>query len=223
MEAATPGDGLRRFVTAPVRVRTYKRLVYLLLAFPLGMAYFVGFTAASSTGISLLITLVGLPILLATLAGTTVLGGLEAQLSRTLLDRETPVPPLLSTPSEWPVDTEEDGYLAVVWYFLREPTTWTSVGVVLLKFLFGQVAFVVLTVGWVTTATLLAAPLLYDDPEFSYRIGSHVVSTFPDALALSGLGLLGVLVVCNLCNALATVGGVLTDALLSVGQERERA
>ncbi|MDS0258823.1 sensor domain-containing protein [Haloarcula sp. S1CR25-12] len=218
METTTPGDGLRRFVTAPLRVQTYKRFLYLLLAFPLGMLYFVGFTVGSSTGVSLLVTLVGVPILLATLAATTAAAGLEAKLSRVLLDRETPVPPLLSLPSEW--DTV-DSYVASVRQFVAEPTTWTSVAVVLVKFVFGQIAFFVLTAGGVTVVALLSAPLLYDDPEFSYRAGSYVVTSLPEALALAGLGLVGLLVVCNVWNALATAGGVVTDALLSVGRERE--
>jgi len=218
METTTPGDGLRRFVTAPLRVQTYKRFLYLLLAFPLGMLYFVGFTVGSSTGVSLLVTLVGVPILLATLVATTAVAGLEAKLSRVLLDRETPVPPLLSLPSEW--DTG-DGYVASVRQFVAEPTTWTSVAVVLVKFVFGQIAFFALTVGGVTVGALLSAPLLYDDPDFSYQAGSYAVTSLPEALALAGLGLVGLLVVCNVWNALATAGGILTDALLSVGRERE--
>ncbi|WP_324662270.1 sensor domain-containing protein [Haloarcula sediminis] len=223
METATPGDSLRRFVTAPLRVGTYKRLLYLLLAFPLGMLYFVGFTVGTSTGVSLLVTLVGLPILLATLAATTAAAGLEARLSRALLDMETPAPPLLSHPREWAVDTDEEGYVAALRRFTLEPTTWTSVGVVLLKFVFGVVTFSVVVIGGVTVAVLIPAPLVYDSPDTSYRLGSHVVTTLPEALALSVLGVVGLVVVCNLWNALAAVGGVMTDALLSVGRERETA
>jgi len=215
----TLSDAARTFLTAPVRVQTYKRLIYLLLAFPLGLAYFVGFTTGSSMGLSLLVTLVGLPLLLATLAGATAAAGLEAALARTLLDRETPTPPLLSRPDEWGVD--ESGYTAAVRRFLGEPTTWTSVALVPLKFVFGLLAFVVVVVGGTTVTMLLFAPVLYDSPAGSYRVGSYVVSSFPTALALSGLGLVGVLVVCNAWNALAAVGGALTDALLSVDREGE--
>ena len=223
MESTTFGEGLRRFLAAPVRARTYKRLVYLLLAAPLGVVYLVGFTAGSSTGLSLAVTLVGVPILLATLVATTAAAGLEAGLSRALLDRETPTPRLLSSPRTWAVDPRSDGYLAAIRHFVTEPTTWTSVGLVLLKFLFGLAAFVVVTVGGVTTTALLATPVLYDDPTFGYQFGSYVVRTMPAAVALSGLGLVGFVVFCNVCNALAAAGGALTDALLSVGGTGETA
>ena len=223
MEHSALGDGLRRFVTAPLRAQTYKRLLYLLLAFPLGMVYFIGLTMGSSTGVSLAFTLVGLPLLLATLVAATAAAGLEARLSRVLLDRETPMPPLLSTPSDWGVDTDDAGYVGTLTHFLREATTWTSVVLVALKFLFGLVAFVVTTVVGVTVAVLVAAPLLYDEPGMGYQAGSYVVTTLPEALALSALGLVGFVVACNVFNALAVAGGVLTDALLSVGRAGEPA
>jgi hypothetical protein len=212
MPETTPRDALRQFVTAPVRVSTYKRLVYLLLAFPLGVAYFVAFTTASSLGVSLTITLVGIPLLLVTLIATTGAAQLEGRLAEVLLDSETARPRSLRQS----LDTD-DGYAAAIQRFLAEPTTWTSVAVVLLKFLYGLVAFVVTVTGGAIVLTMLAAPIVYDDPETSYRVGSYVVSTLPEALGVAGLGVVGLWIVCNVCNALAMAGGVMTDQLLSVG------
>ena len=213
MPETTPRDLLRQFVTAPVRVSTYKRLVYLLLAFPLGMAYFVGFTTATSLGVGLAFTLVGIPLLVATLVATTGAAELEARLADALLGQETARPhsPRAS------LDTDE-GYAVALRRFLAEPTTWTSVAVVLLKSLYGLGAFVVTVTGSAIVLTMLAAPVVYDDPEVSYQVGSYVVSTLPEALGVAGLGIIGLWVVCNVFNALATAGGVMTDALLSVNQ-----
>ena len=216
MIEATPRDALQRFVTAPVRASTYKRLAYLLLAFPLGVVYFTAFTTASSLGVSLAFTLVGIPLLIGTLAATTGAAQLEARLAEELLDRETARPTALRQS----LDTS-DGYVAAVRRFLADPTTWTSVAVVLLKFLYGVAAFVVTVTGSVVVLTMLAAPVVYDDPQTSYHLGSYVVSTLPEAFAVAGGGVVGFWVVCNVFNALAAAGGVMTDALLSVGRDAD--
>jgi hypothetical protein len=216
MLETTPRDALRQFVTAPVRVSTYKRLVYLLLAFPLGMAYFVAFTTASSLGVGLAFTLVGIPLLVVTLIATTGAAELEARLAELLLGRETAHPRSLRAS----LDTDE-GYAVALRRFLAEPTTWTSVAVVLLKFLYGLVAFVVTVTGSAIVLSMLAAPIVYDDPETSYQVGNYVIATLPEALGVAGLGVIGLWVVCNVYNALATAGGVMTDALLSVGREAD--
>jgi len=215
MTEAIPRDALHRFVTAPIRASTYKRLLYLLLAFPFGLTYFVVFTTASSLGVGLAFTIVGIPILIGTLVATTAAAQLEAHLAEWLLGRETAHPRSLRRSLN-----TDDGYVVALRRFLAEPTTWTSVAVVLLKFFYGLATFVVTVTGSALVVTMLAAPAVYDDPQVSYRIGSYVVSTLPEALAVAGLGVGGFWVVCNVCNALATAGGVLTDALLSVGQER---
>jgi hypothetical protein len=214
MTEAIPRDALHRFVTAPIRASTYKRLVYLLLAFPLGLAYFVVFTTASSLGVGLAFTIVGIPILIGTLIATTAAARLEAHLAEWLLGRETAHPRSLRRS----LDTD-DGYVAALRRFLAAPSTWTSVAVVLLKFLYGLAAFIVTVTGSAMVVTMLAAPAVYNDPQVSYRIGSYVVSTLPEALAVAGFGVLGFWVVCNVCNALATAGGMMTDALLSAGRE----
>jgi hypothetical protein len=223
MTTETFGDALTRFVAAPVRVQTYKRLVYLLLAFPLGIAYFVGFTTGASMGVGLLITWVGIPILLATLIAATAVSGLEAYLSRTLLDRDIPLPAAFERPSEWSLAAPEGGYLAALWRFLLEPTTWTSVAVVLLKFLYGIVAFVATVTAGSLVLTLLSAPWLYDSPDTSYRIGQYVVDTLPEALAAFGVGVVGLFVALNALNVLADLGGVVTEQLLRVGREATEA
>lgn len=102
--------------------------------------------------------------------------------------------------------------------FLAEPTTWTGVVVVLLKSLYGVAAFVVTVTRSALVVTMLAALLVYDDPQVGHRIGRYAVSTPPEALAVAGVG---VRIVCNVCNALAAAGGVMTDALLSVGRETD--
>lgn len=161
-------------------------------------------------------TLVGIPLLVGTLIATTGAAQLEAHLAEELLGHETARPRSLRQS----LNTGER-YVVALRRFLAEPTTWTSVAVVLLEFLYGLSAFVSIVTGGVAVPTMLVAPIVYDDTQVSYRIGSYVVSTLPEALAVAGLGVVGFWVVCNVFNALAAAGGMMTDTLLSVGRETD--
>src|SRR6476659_10025237 len=87
---ALAADGLRLFLGAPFRLRTYTNLLYLLLAFPLGLAYFVFLAVGLTTGI-------GLPILALTFAGSWAFAAFERQAAILLLGAD--VPPMLPPPS----------------------------------------------------------------------------------------------------------------------------
>lgn len=210
---------MRRLLTAPVRARTYSRLAYLLLAFPLGVAYFVVVVVGLSLGAGLLVVWVGLPVLLGTVGLAVALAGVEARLARWLLGRDVPDPAALAAFDRESVVDPEGGHLAAVRRLLVEPTTWTSLGVALAKFVYGQVALVVVVTAVAVDVALLAAPLAYDDPATTYRLAGHVVDTLPEAVALAGVGVVGVVLTCALFDWLAGVGGRLTEELLAVGHE----
>jgi len=57
-------DIVKQFFGVVTRGETYLNIIYLLLAFPLGTAYFVFLVTGLSLGLSLLIIWVGIPILL---------------------------------------------------------------------------------------------------------------------------------------------------------------
>jgi hypothetical protein len=213
------GDMATEFLAAPFRAKTYKRLAYLLVAFPLGLAYFVGFTVGGSLGVGLAVTWVGIPILLATLAATTLVSGFEAHLARALLDRDVPVPRAISDASDRAFERPEGGYWAGLKRFLADPTTWSSVGVVLAKFAYGVAAFVVVVTAGALLVAMLAAPFVYDDPNVYVDLAGYTVDTLPAALGVAGLGVVWAVVSANLVNAVAALGGLLTEALLSVGHE----
>src|SRR5438309_5628057 len=60
-------SGATRFFGVVILPQTYLNLTYLLLAFPLGTAYFILLVTGFSLGLGLMVTLVGVPVLLATL------------------------------------------------------------------------------------------------------------------------------------------------------------
>ena len=59
------------------RRQTWLNLMYLVLAFPLGLAYFILLVVGLSVSISLVIIVVGIPILLGLILLWRVLGNLE--------------------------------------------------------------------------------------------------------------------------------------------------
>lgn len=79
-------DQVRWFVGVPVRPQTYLNLVYLGLAFPLGIAYFAFVTVGLSLGIGLALLVVGIPILLLVVLGALGIAAFERWLADLLLD-----------------------------------------------------------------------------------------------------------------------------------------
>ena len=216
----------RRFLGVPLRSRTYRHLAYLLVAFPLGIAYFVGLVTGTAVGSGLLLTWVGLPVLLATLAGAAVAAGVEARLARRLVGVDATVPAFLREFDAGDgLALPGDGFVDAIRRLVTAPSTWTAVVLLVYRFVFGIVAFVaVVAVGSISTA-LLAAPLVYDEPTGAvagagtagqYRIGSWTVGSLPEALAVAAGGIAVLLVGLHLLNALARIHARSTAAILRV-------
>jgi hypothetical protein len=225
-----PVSALRQAVTAPVRAQTYKNILYLALAFPLGLLYFVGLITGASLGIGLLITWVGLPILGVTLAGVVLGAGLEARLATNLVGIDASLPTFLQ---EFEVRdgiaAPGDGFLGAVKRLATAPTTWTSVILVLPKFVFGLVSFVALVLTGTISAVLLAAPLIYQNPSQTlgfaegitvgqFTVGPWVVDTLPEAFAVTAGGIVFLVVALNLLNVLARLQATYTAVLLRIGE-----
>lgn len=207
-----PSAALRRFFGVPLRAQTYRNLAYLALAFPLGLAYFVGLTVGFSTGLSLAVTLVGIPLLLVTVLAAAGAAGFEAKLARWLVGVEA-TPPAALTDLDGSLDSL-DGLVDATKRLLTAPTTWTGLLLVALKFLFGIVAFTALITTTAVAGSLLAAPLLYNAAGITYTVGPYAVDTLPAALATTALGVLVALCSLHLLNGLAKFGGFTTAALL---------
>lgn len=223
-----PSTVLHQVVTAPIRVQTYKNLLYLLLAFPLGIAYFTWLVTGGALGVGLLITLVGLPILLLTLSGAALAAGIEARLAKSLVGVDASVPSFLREfEFKNGLALPGDGFVDAIKQLVTAPSTWTSVVLLLTKFVSGIVSFVAVVTSAATAAALLAAPFIYNDSAVSfgvagpasasnYTIGSWTVSTLPEALVVAGAGVLFVLVALNLLNGLARIQATYTATLLGV-------
>ena len=228
---STLSTTIRQSIGAPLRVQTYKSLLYLALAFPFGLVYFVGFVFGVALGVGLLITWIGLPILLVTLLAATAVAGFEAALARYLGGVNAPVPTFLA---EFDISGglvfPGDGFVDAVKRLVTDRTTWTSVVLVLAKFGFGLLSFVALTVSGAVTGAFLAAPFIYDDPDVvlgiggmvvdgEYTVGPWVVDTFPEALVAAVVGVVFLFVALNLLNSLARFHARYTAELLQGADE----
>lgn len=213
-------DVLGQFVAVPFDSNTYKRLVYLLLACPLALVYVIGTTVGFSLGIGLAVTVVGLPILLITLLAVTSAAQLEAYLSRICLGRDSS-PPRALIGLRMDLNDSDVTYLRALKRFLTGPSTWTSLGLVAVKSVFGLVSFIILVTAPTVVATLVAAPVLYDDPEFAYQIAAYSVDTLPEAVGIAAVGVMLGLVALHLLNAFADLGGYLSESLLTIGTPSE--
>jgi hypothetical protein len=131
------------WVQFPFDQRTLRETAYIAVGFPLALAWFVTFAVLLSFGIGLAITIVGLPLLGATLRAATAVLALERRLASALLQTgETAVsqtPDGLRGSSLLPAATTEA---------IRDRRAWHAVGRIMLLLPASVVAFTVALVTW---------------------------------------------------------------------------
>jgi hypothetical protein len=194
----------RSFFGAVVDPRSYRNLVFLLLAFPLGLVYFVFLVCGLSVGVGLTVIWIGLPLLALVLVTSRgmVLG--ERWLATTLLGADLPPagPPVSAGAA---ADGVAGGERATgLWRrfvgMMKNPVTWKGIAYLLVKFPFSVVTFVITVTLVSLCGSLLAAPLLYksiyidaypwfiDGPEAAFwAMAAGIVLTLVSLHALNGL------------------------------------
>ncbi len=183
--------------------QTYLNLLYLLLAFPLGIAYFVFLTFGLSLGGGLLIIFVGVPILIGVLFACLGLGAFERLMARSMLHLSIPSPPHLApAPGLW----------RKLKALFGDATTWKSLFYLMLKFPFGVAAFVVLVTAFSLSGALILAPLTYST--FRMDFGLWQVDTKDEATIWCLIGVVLLLVSFHLVNGLAFVWGRFAQIML---------
>jgi hypothetical protein len=193
---------LSRFFGVVIKGQTYLNLLYLLLAFPLGLIYFIFLVTGLSLGIALTIIWIGLLVLALVFAGWWLMAALERQLAIWLLHEK--INPMV----------RKDLAGANLWTRINEyvtnPVTWKGLLYLFVKFPLGILSFVALTTLGTLSAVLLFAPVIV--PFFPYRVdfgGNAVwyVSTIPQALLLAVVGLFLTFISMHALNGLAWVSG----------------
>jgi signal transduction histidine kinase len=181
-QVRTPNP-LVRALRAPFELRTWKETIHLLLNMPVGIATFTIVVTGFSLGFGLLITLVGIPILIAMLYVSRGMGWFERGRAKLLLDLDVPRP--------YRPDLTSDRWWRVPLSRLTDPATWTEIAYHLLLLPIGAFTFTVAFTFWVLGASLLFLPVYaWALPEPVHAFDSWVKVTLgaPPSLELVGGG-----------------------------------
>jgi len=239
---STTLPSVRQLLLVPFQLRTYGVILYLALAFPLGIGYFVGTVVGLSLGISLSVFLIGLPILAATVGGIVLVASVERVMARRLLGADIPSP-------SWG-RSEASRLRDQVQTVITSPVLWGSFIFVLSKLAVGIAAFTIIVFVFSLGLSLLGAPLYYDMPgasvglflpdpiqrelslvvpweqfevgiSFIVRLTSWEVSTLPGALLLSVLGAFVLLLGLNILTAGGWICARWAELTLNPGKVEE--
>ena len=186
--------------------RTYGGILYLVLAFPLGVAEFCVLVTGISAGLGLAITLIGIPILFAMLYLWRWMAQGERRLIGSLVgvrvaDPYRPAPP-------------NAGHWALIRSRLSDPATWKDLLFLLFQLPLGTLSFAIAVTlisggGW-----LLTAPAWYWVDEEVSDFGVLTVDTLGEALLLVPIGALVLFLAIPGLGALARGYGWLATQLL---------
>src|SRR5215210_7177869 len=113
--------------------RTYRRILYLLLALPLGVAEFAFLVTAISFGFSTAITLIGIPVLVGSVYAWRWLANLERRLVGALVGTEIPSP--------YRPDPAGRRWWTRFAARLADPATWKDLAYLLLRLPLGILGF----------------------------------------------------------------------------------
>lgn len=189
--------------------RTYLRISYLLLAFPLGTLYFVVIITGLSTGVGLAIVMVGFPILLATLLGWLLFGRIERLLAIHLLGAEI-------RPMSVPDSVRRTARQRLL-RTLGDPVTWKSLVYLLMEFPFGVFSFTLAIVLLTVSLTLILYPVEYAvaNALYSQALPGQLTGTMSLGVTINGHFDPNVFVAFFLVSACGVALGVASLAILN--------
>ena len=193
---------LAKFFGVFLKGQTYLNALYLLLAFPLGLFYFIFLVVGLSLGVALLIVWVGLLILLVVLAGWWGFAAFERQMAIWLLRED--IPPMQ------PLGERPQGTWAQFVAYLVNPVTWKSLVYLLVKFPLGVLSFVVVVTLGALTGAFLTAPLTFAIFPMQIELFRNQVYSIDTPLEAALVFLVGVSLVfisMHILNGLAWISG----------------
>jgi hypothetical protein len=188
--------------------QSYKHMLYLLTAFPLGLTYFVLAIVGVSLGAGLAVLGIGLAILFATVVGVRTMAAFERTLANALLGTD------LRAPDD--VDTG-DGLLDTAKGYLFAESTLRAFGFVFAKFALGILSFVALVTFLGTAVELLLLPAFPDGALNVQVFGVHPADLFQTStqrLLAVPLGLVVLVIAVPVLNAVARANATVAEALL---------
>jgi hypothetical protein len=194
----------QRFFSVYLHKETYKNFLYLFLAFPFGIFYFVFLIVGFSVGISLFILWIGILILVGTLAMSWLFSVLERILAVELLDAHVGQSKI-DIPSKSSIWQRGKAYLS-------NSFLWRGLAFLGLKFPIGIAVFIV----WITLLSislgLIAAPFTL--PWLHIENFWLQIASLPAALFSFVLGIFLLTVTLHIFNLLVRPLKLLAEAML---------
>jgi len=224
--AARPGEpygcamSVREIVTRPFRLQAWKELAYLLLGLPVGVVTFTVVVTGVALGVSLLITLVGIPVLVATAYADRGLAWLERRRAALVVGR-----PISDPPYRRP---ERPGALAWLKALAVDPQTWKEAAWMVVVFAVGLVGFVVAVVLWTVALWAVTFPVYWwalphdAVPQVRGEGDELALDTWPLAIAVGACGLVLLVVSPWVCSLLAQGQARLARVFLGPGAATTR-
>jgi len=181
----------------------FPNLVYLLLAMPLGILYFVILVTGYALGAGLIITLIGIPILVTMIFVTYLLGNLDRAMTSKLLGVK------IAKPEAKPA--RDDSARSILVTQLRSLDFWKEFIYLLLKMPLGVIAFTVTIVLVSLSLGLIGAPFILTYVPAAQMTLWHgfIIDTMQEAVVTSvvglGLGVVSILLINGFANALGLI------------------
>ena len=184
--------------------QSYLNIAYLLLALPLGIAYFTFLVTGLSLGFGLIVTLAGIPILLLVLGGASLFTKFERWSAQEMLKQQVPQPSARVAVGGWWTRLKAH---------LGNRFTWTGILYLLLKFPVGLATFIIAVTLISVTFCLLAAPVsIWTNDSLTW--GSWEFDPFPWSLISILVGIPMIFISLHLLNGLAKLSGKMTRGML---------
>lgn len=194
--------------------RTYLNLLYLMIAFPLGLAYFVFYVVGGSLGIGLAILGIGLVLLFLLVPAAWALAHFERLLANALLGANVPEPaPTRLAEGGWPWVKSVYG----------NSVTWKGLAFQLLKFPLGLTSWICAVVALSIVGALIAAPLILHFGGTITISPWWIIDTPGEAWTTTAIGLASVLPALHLLNGVAYLWALLARFMLGRRQPAEPA
>jgi hypothetical protein len=183
------------FFGVVARSRTWLNLLFHIIAFPLGLFYFIFLVVGLSVGLGLVIVWLGIPILLVVTGAWWLFGAFERLQARALLGADVP-----DAPRSWEA---VEGIWGKVKAHFGSGATWKDLLYLLAKLAFGVVSFTLVVTLASLIAWLFSLPALSQWNVATIDFGNGTAWTPPLWLALLGIpaGILMIFVSLHVLNA----------------------
>lgn len=198
--------------------QTYLNILYLGLAFPLGLIYYTVVLTGFTLGLGLSVFVVGLGIFVGTVIGLRYIASFERKLANVLLGT--------AIAESDDVTRDGDGIIATTKAYLQAASTWRGLAFVMLKFWLGLLAFILLVsflgAGIDLTLLPLAPDGIFNVQVANWTIAESFETTIQRTLAVP-VGLLLVLLSFHILNALARANDLIASSLLGPSDEQSKS